>query len=242
MNNKHAALVTGGNRGIGAAIVDQLVQDGFRVVATATSETGAAAIAARLGDPSSGLVMRLEDPATVSQAIEQAIQTLGVVSVLVNNAGLTRDNLLLRMSDVDWNLVLDVNFRSLHTLCKPVLRGMMKQRWGRIINIGSVVGRMGNAGQANYSAAKAAIEGFTRALSQEVGSRGITVNCVAPGMIATDMTKDLGTRVDQLVSRIPLGRIGTPQEVANAVSFLASERANYISGQTLHVNGGLYMA
>ena len=242
MGDKHAALVTGGNRGIGVAIVDQLVQDGFRVVATATSESGAAAIAARLGDSSSGLVMRLEDPATVHQAIKQASQTLGVVSVLVNNAGLTRDNLFLRMSDVDWNLVLDVNFRSLHALCKPVLRGMMKQRWGRIINIGSVVGRMGNAGQANYSAAKAAIEGFTRALSQEVGSRGITVNCVAPGMIETDMTRDLGTRVDQLVSRIPLGRIGTPQEVANAVSFLASERANYITGQTLHVNGGLYMA
>ena len=233
------ALVTGASRGIGAAIAARLASDGVFVFGTSTSVEGAARISAALGNHGNGIVLRVEDPDSVSTAFEEVSREHSV-SILVNNAGITNDNLLLRMSDDDWADVINTNLVSLHRLCKPFLRGMMRERWGRIINLGSVVGRMGNPGQANYAAAKAGIEGFTRSLAQELGSRGITVNCVAPGFIDTDMTAELGEKAtEQLVTRIPLGRVGTPNEVAETVSFLAGEGSSYITGQTIAVNGGM---
>lgn len=233
------ALVTGASRGIGAAIASRLASDGIYVVGTATSIDGATYISDTLGEHGTGIELRINEPDSVAAAVDQVTSERNV-SILVNNAGVTNDNLFLRMSDSDWGDVLETNLLSLHRMCKPFLRGMMQERWGRIINVGSVVGRMGNPGQVNYAAAKAGIEGFTRSLAQELGSRGITVNCVAPGFIDTDMTAELGEKVtDQLVMRIPLGRVGTPSEVAEAVAFLTSEGSSYITGQTIAVNGGL---
>ncbi|MCY4130886.1 MAG: 3-oxoacyl-ACP reductase FabG [Gammaproteobacteria bacterium] len=233
------ALVTGASRGIGAAIAARLAASEIYVFGTATSSEGAARISEKLGSHGSGIELRIEDPDSVSIAFDQVTSERSV-SILVNNAGITNDNLFLRMSDSDWADVINTNLVSLHRLCKPFLRGMMRERWGRIINVGSVVGRMGNPGQANYAAAKAGIEGFTRSLAQELGSRGITVNCVAPGFIDTDMTAELGEKAtEQLVSRIPLGRVGTPNEVAETVAFLAGEGSSYITGQTIAVNGGM---
>lgn len=233
------ALVTGASRGIGAAIASRLATDETYVVGTATSPDGVARISDALGENGTGIELRIDESESVSAAFER-ITGEHTVSILVNNAGITNDNLFLRMSDDDWFDVINTNLVSLHRLCKPFLRSMMRERWGRIINVGSVVGRMGNPGQANYAAAKAGIEGFTRSLAQELGSRGITVNCVSPGFVDTDMTAELGEKVtEQLVSRIPLGRVGTPSEVAETVAFLASEGSSYITGQTIAVNGGM---
>src|SRR5689334_1636147 len=241
----NVALVTGASRGIGKAIAQTLARDGAIVVGTATTDDGAAAIGGYLNEAgNSGAGMRLDfNDATGPEATISAIQQrYGDVAILVNNAGITRDNLLLRMKDDEWDAIMETNLRSVYRLSKAVLRGMIRARYGRIINIGSVVGVGGDAGQSNYSAAKAAVIGFTKSLAQEVGSRNITVNCVAPGFIDTDMTRALGdAQRDKLVERIPLGRLGQPEDVASAVAFLASAGAGYITGATLHVNGGMYM-
>jgi len=237
------ALVTGASRGLGAAIAAELATRGARVFGTATSSTGATAISERLGSADSGLVLNVRDSAGVTALIDYIKARAGDVSILVNNAGVTRDNLLLRMREEEWNEVLDTDLTSLYRLCKAVLRGMTRARRGRIINIASVVGQSGNAGQCNYAAAKAGIIGFSRALALEVASRNITVNVVAPGFIATDMTGALDdAQRDALAARIPLARFGAPEDVAQAVAFLASPAAGYITGQTLGVNGGMYMA
>jgi 3-oxoacyl-[acyl-carrier protein] reductase len=239
------ALVTGASRGIGKAIAQSLARGGATVVGTATTDGGAATIDAYLAEAGSkGAGMRLDvNDATGPDATISAIhQRYGDVSILVNNAGITRDNLLVRMKDDDWDAIVDTNLKSAYRMSKIVLRGMMKARYGRIINIGSVVGVSGNAGQTNYAAAKAALIGFTKSLAQEVGGRNITVNCVAPGFIDTDMTRALGdAQREKLIERIPLGRLGLPEDVAHAVTFLASRAAGYITGATLHVNGGMYM-
>jgi 3-oxoacyl-[acyl-carrier protein] reductase len=241
------ALVTGATRGIGKAIAETLARDGATVVGTATTDEGAASIAAFLQavpGPGKGQGMKLDvtDPKSVSETITDIQARLGEITILVNNAGITRDNLLVRMKDDEWDAILDTNLKSAYRLSKAVLRGMMKARHGRIINIGSVVGVSGNAGQTNYAAAKAALIGFTKSLAQEVGSREITVNCVAPGLIDTDMTRSLDqAQRAKLIERVPLGRLGSPQDVAHAVAFLASPEAAYITGATLHVNGGMYM-
>jgi 3-oxoacyl-[acyl-carrier protein] reductase len=239
------ALVTGATRGIGLAIALRLATDGATVVGTATTEEGAAKISALLNDVgNSGTGMKLDvtDAAAVDSVLAAIEAKYGAVTILVNNAGITRDNLLLRMKDDEWDAVMATNLRPVFRLAKAVLRGMMKARHGRIIQIGSVVGSSGNPGQANYSAAKAALLGFTKSLAQEVGSRNITVNCVAPGFVDTDMTKALPDAArETLLSRIPLGRLGTPEDIAHAVAFLASSGAGYVTGATLHVNGGMYM-
>ena len=243
MSIDRTALVTGASRGIGKSIAERLVDDGFFVVGTSTTDSGVENIQAWLGDRGIGLIMRVEDSAMVEASVQRISKRCGDVSVLINNAGITRDSLLVRMKDDEWSDVIETNLAGTFRLCKSVLRSMIKARWGRIVNVGSVVGRMGNPGQTNYAASKAGIEGFTRALAQEVGSRGITANCVAPGFIDTDMTAALGDeQVDNLAATIPLGRIGSPRDVASAVSFLVSEDAGYITGETLHVNGGLYSA
>lgn len=239
------ALVTGASRGIGAAIADRLAGLGAVVVGTATSDEGAAAISERLKDLDSqcrGVKLNVNDPGAAETLVQTITESLGAPVILVNNAGITRDQLLMRMKDDDWDTVLNTNLRSVYTLSKACLRGMMKARSGRIINISSVVGGMGNAGQANYAAAKAGMEGFSRSLAREVGSRNITVNTVAPGFIDTDMTRSLdeGQR-EKLISDIPLQRLGQPEDIAAAVAFLASPLASYITGQVLHVNGGMYM-
>jgi len=235
-------LVTGASRGIGAAIASRLVADGFFVVGTATSDAGAAQIAARLGEQGTGLVLDVRDHAAVDALIADIEQRFGSVAVLVNNAGITRDNLLLRMKTDDWQDILDVHLTAVFLLSKRVLKGMAKARFGRIINITSVVARMGNAGQANYAAAKAGIEGFSRALAREMGSRNITVNCVAPGFIDTDMTEVLDEKVKQtMLDAVPLGRLGQPDDVAAAVAFLAGSGGAYITGTVLPVNGGMYL-
>jgi 3-oxoacyl-[acyl-carrier protein] reductase len=240
------ALVTGASRGIGAAIADALARAGAVVVGTATTENGAAAISQRLGDVGGkghGVVLNVTDAARGEAVIEEIGKAHGKLSILVNNAGITRDGLAMRMKDEDWDLVLATNLSAVFRLSRGVLRGMMKARHGRIINITSVVGESGNAGQANYAAAKAGVAGMTRALAREVGSRGITVNCVAPGFIDTDMTRALGEAQTQaLLAQIPLGRLGSAEEVAAAVVFLASAAGVYVSGCTLNVNGGMYMA
>ncbi|HVS57572.1 MAG TPA: 3-oxoacyl-ACP reductase FabG [Casimicrobiaceae bacterium] len=239
------ALVTGATRGIGKAIAETLARDGATVVGTATSDEGAATIAAFLQTAQGGgqgMKLDVTDSKSVSKTIADIQARLGEITILVNNAGIARDNLLVRMKDDEWDEILDTNLKSAYRLSKAVLRGMMKARHGRIINIGSVVGVSGNAGQTNYAAAKAALIGFTKSLAQEVGSREITVNCVAPGFIDTDMTRSLDqAQRAKLIEHIPLGRLGSPQDVAHAVAFLASAGAAYITGATLHVNGGMYM-
>ena len=242
-DSARVALVTGASRGIGAAIAERLAADGFRVAGSATTEEGARGIEDALGGAGIGVVLRLEDEGSVAAAIDDVQSRCGAPAVLVNNAGITRDNLLVRMSPEQWGDVLAANLTGLYRLTRPLLRGMMRARWGRIVNLSSVVARMGNAGQSNYAAAKAGIEGFTRALAQEVGARGITVNAVAPGFIDTDMTRALAESARAaLVERIALGRMGAATDVAATVSFLASDGAGYITGETVHVNGGLYSA
>jgi 3-oxoacyl-[acyl-carrier protein] reductase len=240
------ALVTGATRGIGRAIALALARDGAPVVGTATTEEGAASIAAFLADAGNrgtGIRLDVTDGAAVDAALSGIEARYGAIAILVNNAGITRDNLLLRMKDDEWDAIMATNLKPAYRLAKAVLRGMMKARHGRIIQIGSVVGASGNPGQANYSAAKAALVGFTKSLAQEVGSRNITANCVAPGFIDTDMTRALPeAQRGKLMEHIPLGRLGTPEDIAEAVAFLASARAGYITGATLHVNGGMYMA
>jgi 3-oxoacyl-[acyl-carrier protein] reductase len=240
MSERRVALVTGASRGIGRAIAAALAAQGFQVIGTATTEAGAAGIAAT---GVQGRVLNVTDAAAVDAAVDAVVKEHGGLHVLVNNAGITRDTLALRMKDDDWDAVLDTNLKAVFRLSRAVLRPMMKQRWGRIVNITSVVGASGNAGQANYAAAKAGVAGLTRALARELGSRNITVNCVAPGFIATDMTEGL-PEVQQaaLLAQIPIGRLGTAEEVAHAVAFLASPLAGYVTGTELHVNGGMYMA
>ena len=237
------ALVTGATRGIGEAIAQALAMAGATVIGTATTDEGAAKISSSLaGNGGAGIRLDVTDAAAVAAAIADIETRFGAITILVNNAGITRDNLLLRMKDDEWDAIMATNLKPAFRLAKAVLRGMMKARHGRIIQIGSVVGTSGNPGQANYSAAKAALLGFTKSLAQEVGSRNITVNCVAPGFIDTDMTKALADAQRQaLLGRIPLGRLGTPADIASAVAFLASPQAGYITGATLHVNGGMYM-
>jgi len=239
--DKAIAVVTGASRGIGRAIADELVTAGYFVVATATSEGGVEALNSHLGENGKAIVLNLSDKDSIAQFSAQ-VNELGPVAVLVNNAGITKDNLMLRMKDEDWDAVIETNLSGVFRLTKTFLKGMMKQRVGRIINISSVVGAMGNPGQANYCASKAGIEGLTRSMAYELGSRNITVNAVAPGFIATDMTDELTEgQKDAMMKNIPLGRYGEPAEVAKAVVFLASEGAAYITGQVIAVNGGLNM-
>ncbi|MCG7900100.1 MAG: 3-oxoacyl-ACP reductase FabG [Candidatus Thiodiazotropha lotti] len=240
------ALVTGASRGIGAAIADCLASAGATVVGTATSEGGAEAITARLNEASvtgCGMVLDVADQASIDALMSGIAEKYSAPTILVNNAGITNDNLLMRMKDDEWERVINTNLSSVYRLSKGVLRGMMKARKGRIINISSVVGSMGNAGQSNYAAAKAGIDGFTRSLAREVGSRGITVNSVAPGFIETDMTNELPeAQRKSLIENIPLQKLGLPEDIANAVLFLAGASGRYITGETLHVNGGMYMS
>ena len=245
MSAGQVALVTGASRGIGRAIAHTLAEQGFKVVGTATTEAGASGISEALAGFAGcrGVRLDVNDPASVDALVEAIVKEHGGLHVLVNNAGITRDQLAMRMKDDDWAAVLDTNLGAVFRLSRAVMRGMMKQRYGRIINITSVVGAIGNAGQANYAAAKAGVAGLTRSLARELGARNITVNCVAPGFIATDMTHGLPDAVKtSLLAQIPLGRLGAAEEVAHAVAFLASREAAYITGTELHVNGGMHMA
>ena len=241
---RQLALVTGASRGIGRAIAQELARQGFAVVGTATTQAGASAIEADLAAFSgcAGEVLDVTDAAAAQALIDRIVARQGGLQVLVNNAGITRDMLAMRLKDEDWDAVLDTNLKAVFRISRAVMRTMMKQRYGRIINITSVVGASGNAGQSNYAAAKAGVAGMTRALARELGSRNITVNCVAPGFIATDMTAKLSADQHKaLLDQIPLGRLGQPSEIAHAVAYLASKQAGYITGQELHVNGGMYM-
>jgi 3-oxoacyl-[acyl-carrier protein] reductase len=239
------ALVTGATRGIGKAIAENLAAQGATVVGTATSENGAAAISeylAAAGNSGKGYVLNVSDPESIDSCLKQIQDDFGAVTILVNNAGITRDNLMMRMKDDEWEGVINTNLTSVYRMVKSVLRGMTKARWGRIVSVSSVVASMGNAGQANYAAAKSGMEGFTRALAREVGSRNVTANCVAPGFIDTDMTADLPeAHKEMLQSQIALSRLGQPEEVAAVVGFLCSEAGGYVTGETVHVNGGMYM-
>ena len=240
---KPVACVTGASRGIGAAIADRLVQQGFYVVGTATSDSGAEAIGARLGADGEGQRLDVTDADSVQSLAGQLAAADKSPTVLVNNAGITKDTLMLRMKPEDWHAVIDTNLTSIYSMISAFIKPMTKARTGRIINISSVVGSMGNAGQVNYAAAKAILEGMTRAMAREFGSRAITVNAVAPGFIETDMTHALPEdHKAALLSQVPLGRLGSADEVAGCVAFLASEEASYVTGTTLHVNGGMYMA
>ena len=242
-DNPRVALVTGASRGIGAAVARVLAEQGMRVVGTATSEAGADAIHSKLAPLRGvGRVLNVTDPASIESLLESIRADLGEPLVLVNNAGITQDNILMRMKEDEWHQVIDTNLTALYRLSKACVRGMTKARWGRIINVTSVVGSMGNAGQSNYAATKAGAEGMARSLARELGSRSITVNCVAPGFIDTDMTRALAdAQRDTLQSQIPLGRLGEPDDIAATVAFLASDSSQYITGETIHVNGGLYM-
>lgn len=237
------ALVTGASRGIGAAIADELAAQGATVIGTATTDAGAAAIAGRLASVAGhGRALDVTDPAAVEALIEDIGKQFGTISILVNNAGITRDNLLMRMKEEDWQAILDTNLTSVYRTSKAVMRGMMKARKGRIVNIASVIGVTGNAGQTNYAAAKAGIIAFSKSLAKEIGSRGVTVNVIAPGFIDTDMTKSLPEDAKSaMIGQIALGRLGEPTDIARAVAFLAGPAAGYITGETLHVNGGMYM-
>jgi len=245
--NNQVALVTGASRGIGRAIAQELAKQGAKVVGTATSESGAAAITEYLRaigpECGQGVILNVTDAERCGAVIDQVQKEFGGLSILVNNAGITQDQLAMRMKDEEWDAVIATNLTAVARLSRAVLRGMMKARYGRIINITSVVGSAGNPGQMNYAAAKAGVAGMSRALAREIGSRNITVNCVAPGFIDTDMTKELGEQqVSALMQQIPLGRLGEPEDIAAAVAFLASPQAGYITGTTLHVNGGMYMS
>jgi 3-oxoacyl-[acyl-carrier protein] reductase len=239
------ALVTGASRGIGAAIAQELGQQGAIVIGTATSEKGAAAISKTLSDlniKGEGLALDVNDATQVDAVLKTISEKYGDVSILVNNAGITRDTLLMRMKDEDWDAVISTNLTSVYRMSQAVLRPMMKARTGRIISISSIVGHMGNPGQANYAAAKAGMAGFTKSLAAEVGSRGITVNCIAPGFIDTDMTAELPEALKaKMIERVPVGRLGSVKEIAATVTFLASPNAGYITGETIHVNGGMLM-
>ena len=237
------ALVTGATRGIGAAIADELAAQGATVIGTATSESGAASIGERLASTGGqGRVLNVTEPGAIEALVEAITKEVGPISILVNNAGITRDNLLMRMKDEDWQAILDTNLTSVYRASKAVMRGMMKARKGRIVNIASVIGVTGNAGQSNYAAAKAGIIAFSKSLAREIGSRGVTVNVVAPGFIDTDMTRGLPDEAKAgMLDQIALGRLGEPADIARAVAFLAGPNANYITGETLHVNGGMYM-
>ncbi len=241
--DKKIALVTGASRGIGRAIAEQLVADGFFVVGTATSDKGADSISAYLAENGKGLKLNVADADSIAEVIKKIAEDYSAPTVLVNNAGITRDNLLMRMKDDEWNDIITTNLTSIFRMSKAVLRGMMKAKTGRIINISSVVGATGNAGQTNYAASKAGMVGFAKSLAKEVGSRNITVNTVAPGFIDTDMTKGLAEeQKEALLSSIALGRLGNPKEIAHAVSYLASDGASYVTGETIHVNGGMFMS
>ncbi|KFD18417.1 MULTISPECIES: 3-oxoacyl-ACP reductase FabG [Tatumella] len=236
------ALVTGASRGIGKAIAEKLAAQGATVIGTATSDKGAEAISAYLGANGKGMTLNVTDVDSVESVLKNIRAEFGEIDILVNNAGVTRDNLLMRMKDDEWQDILDTNLTSVFRLSKAVLRAMMKKRSGRIITIGSVVGTMGNAGQANYAAAKAGLIGFSKSLAREVASRGITVNVVAPGFIETDMTRALNEEQRAgILAEVPAGCLGSPADIANAVAFLSSDEAGYITGETLHVNGGMYM-
>jgi 3-oxoacyl-[acyl-carrier protein] reductase len=244
-NTAQVALVTGASRGIGAAIAAELAQRGLKVIGTATSDAGASQISQALSGHAGcrGARLDVNDAAAAEALMEAIVKEHGALHVLVNNAGITRDTLAMRMKDEDWDAVLDTNLKAVFRMCRGVMRTMMKQRYGRIISITSVVGASGNPGQANYAAAKAGVAGMTRALARELGSRGITVNCVAPGFIETDMTAGLPEEQHKaLLAQIPLGHLGKPADIAHAVAWLASAEAGYVSGQEIHVNGGMFMA
>lgn len=246
IREKRVALVTGASRGIGKAIAKELaMNESLIVIGTATTEDGASAIShyfSSWGLDGDGIKMDVADPESVEEGIKQVTQAYGPPLIVVNNAGITRDGLLLRMKEGDWNDVINTNLSSIYRVSKAALRGMTKARWGRIINVSSVVAQMGNAGQANYCASKAGIEGFSRSLAKEISGRGITVNCVAPGFIETSMTEDLADSVKAaMMANIPMQRLGQPEEVASVVGFLASENASYVTGETIHVNGGMFM-
>lgn len=238
------ALVTGASRGIGRAIANALADRGVKVIGTATTDAGAQSISDALAAKGGkGVALNVNDASALDAAIDAIVKEHGALHILVNNAGITRDTLAMRMKDEDWDAVLDTNLKAVFRASRAVMRTMMKQRYGRIVNITSVVGASGNPGQANYAAAKAGVAGMTRALARELGSRGITVNCVAPGFIATDMTDSLpDAQKTALLGQIPLGRLGAPEEIADAVAFLASPQAGYITGTELHVNGGMFMS
>jgi len=244
LSNK-ICLVTGATRGIGQAIAQQLGRQGATVIGTATSDGGAESISASLkesGITGQGMVLNVTDADSIDNVIKAITEQYGAISVLVNNAGITRDNLMMRMKEEEWDDIMTTNLKSVYRLSKSVLRGMMKARSGRIINITSVVGVSGNAGQANYAAAKAGVIGFTKSLGQEIGSRGVTVNAIAPGFINTDMTKALDEdQISKMTANIPAARLGEPEDIASTVVFLAADESSYITGATLHVNGGMYM-